>query len=149
MSRTAGSQGSGEGHLRPAGAGAVDGAGGPSASDHRYPLMEGPEVARRMGSASGALFVARGLSSMDVTKSSIAEFGTQGFGVRSLLEPRHPREYVGVDVARGAGADVVTDVARGERFGANRFDVVVSSEQPTSVRGEFRGNRSRRTPNCA
>jgi SAM-dependent methyltransferase len=109
--------------------GAADGGDVRTAAAQRHPLMERPVVGHRMGNASGVLFVARCLSSTDVANSSIVEFGSQGFGVRSLLEAWHPREYVGVDVAPGRGVDVVTDVTTaGDRFGANRFDLVVSTE---------------------
>jgi SAM-dependent methyltransferase len=56
-------------------------------------------------------------------------------GLRSVLEHYGPAEYVGVDLVAGSGVDVV---CRGEdlveRFGKERFDVVVATEVLEHVR---------------
>ncbi len=50
-------------------------------------------------------------------------------GVRSLLESWRPSEYVGIDIAPGPGVDIVCPAEQlRERFGPDRFDIVVSTE---------------------
>ena len=49
--------------------------------------------------------------------------------LRSLVESYYPAEYIGVDIAKGPGVDVIgkaEDIL--ERFGKESFDIVISTE---------------------
>jgi SAM-dependent methyltransferase len=59
--------------------------------------------------------------------------------VRPLVTSFGPTEYVGVDLTRGPGVDEVCEVTRlVDRFGAETFDVVLSTEMLEHVR-DWRG----------
>lgn len=68
---------------------------------------------------------------MDVGKMRVLEVGSMNVNgsVRPHVESLEPREYVGVDIGPGAGVDRVVS-AHGllEAFGAEAFDVVISTE---------------------
>lgn len=55
--------------------------------------------------------------------------------LRSFIEGNSPRTYIGVDIMRGPGVDVVCDASETEeRFGTEAFDVVISTELLEHVR---------------
>lgn len=55
--------------------------------------------------------------------------------VRSDTEALGPRRYVGVDIRRGVGVDIVCPAERLlEQFGAARFDIVVATEVVEHIR---------------
>lgn len=48
---------------------------------------------------------------------------------RTILEPMHPREYLGVDMEAGPGVDEICEVKElTHRYGQKQFDIVVSTE---------------------
>ena len=80
---------------------------------------------------SCVLFVGSHLTPRDVKGKSVLEVGSYDVngGVRSLLNNWEPGEYIGVDIDEGPGVDIVCDASHlVNRFGKNRFDIVLSTE---------------------
>lgn len=76
-------------------------------------------------------FVRQNISPADVAGREVLEVGS--FDVngspRGIVEPMGPARYIGVDLAPGPGVDEVCDASTLELlFGANSFDVVLSTE---------------------
>ncbi len=81
--------------------------------------------------ASCVIFGARNLSREEISGKRVLEVGSCNVngGLRSLLEDWRPRKYVGVDIEKGPGVDVVCNAEDLlEVFGRNSFDVVISTE---------------------
>lgn len=71
------------------------------------------------------------LSTEDVRGREVLEVGSRDYNgtVRGVVEPLGPARYVGVDMLAGPGVDVVSRAeALVGRFGADSFDLVVSTE---------------------
>jgi SAM-dependent methyltransferase len=67
----------------------------------------------------------------DVRGRDVLEVGARDYNgtVRSVIEPFEPARYVGVDMLAGPGVDVVAKAeALVDHFGADSFDVVISTE---------------------
>jgi len=80
-------------------------------------------------SESCILFGARTLSPGDVLQKSILEVGARGVGLKPLIVSWRPKEYIGVDIRAGPNVDSVVPAAHlVERFGPDRFDLVISTE---------------------
>jgi SAM-dependent methyltransferase len=76
-------------------------------------------------------FEKRSIRRQEVTGKSVLEVGSLDVNgsFRFLMEQFHPRNYVGVDICSGPGVDEVCPAERlVERFGAESFDIVVSTE---------------------
>jgi SAM-dependent methyltransferase len=75
------------------------------------------------------LFGTRNLYDEEMRGKDILEVGsydTNG-SLRPFVESRYPRSYVGIDVARGKGVDVLAD-AENLPFKPESFDVILSTE---------------------
>jgi 2-polyprenyl-3-methyl-5-hydroxy-6-metoxy-1,4-benzoquinol methylase len=82
-------------------------------------------------------FGEKNLTAADVRGKRVIEIGS--YDVNGSLRPyvmsMKPAEYVGVDIAKGYGVDVVCSAEHlRERFGDERFDVVISTEMIEHVR---------------
>ena len=76
-------------------------------------------------------FLRKELRSEDVFGKSVLEVGSynENGSIRPFVESLKPKEYIGADLKRGAGVDVICDVSKLiTGFGINRFDVVISTE---------------------
>jgi len=83
------------------------------------------------------IFGAKNLTREEVRGKSVIELGSYDMNgsLRPLLESWGPAEYVGVDIVEGSGVDVVCraeDIV--EKFGKERFDIVISTELLEHVR---------------
>ncbi len=82
-------------------------------------------------------FGQRNLGSADVLGKRVVEIGSYDVNgsLRQYVTSLKPTEYVGVDIVRGYGVDVVCSAEKlRERFGDERFDVVISTEMIEHVR---------------
>jgi SAM-dependent methyltransferase len=82
-------------------------------------------------------FVRRHLTPTDVAGHVVLEVGSRDVNgsVRPDIESLGPATYLGVDIVPGPRVDEVCDVARlVERYGAESFDIVVSTELLEHVR---------------
>lgn len=71
------------------------------------------------------------LTATDVRDHRVLEVGSMNINgsLREHVEPLGPAAYIGVDFMPGAGVDVVCDASNlVEQFGAESFDVVISTE---------------------
>jgi SAM-dependent methyltransferase len=81
-------------------------------------------------------FVARALDTTEVRGKAVLEVGALDFNgsVRPAVEALGPASYIGVDLESGPGVDEVCDAsALVERFKADAFDVVISTEMVEHV----------------
>lgn len=84
-----------------------------------------------MCNVAGVVFAASTLSRDEVEGKRVLEVGSHDVNgsLRPILTAWHPAEYVGVDLAAGPGVDVVCPAEQlVARFGAARFDVLISTE---------------------
>ena len=82
-------------------------------------------------------FAEQHLTAERVTGRRVLEVGAQNVNgsARPHVERHAPAEYTGVDIARGPGVDVICDIgALAERFGEERFDLVLCTEVLEHVR---------------
>jgi SAM-dependent methyltransferase len=80
---------------------------------------------------AGLVFVAQSLGRPEVEGKRVIELGSKDeYGVtRRLLTPYGPSEYIGVDIQRGKGVDVVCAAEESVgKFGRRVFDVAVATE---------------------
>ena len=71
------------------------------------------------------------LQEEDICGQRVIEVGSLDVNgsLRPMVESFSPREYIGVDMQMGRGVDQICDAAHLlNRFGSNRFDVVISTE---------------------
>ena len=90
-----------------------------------------------MCNSSCIAFGARNLGPAEIAGKRVLEVGARDVNgsLRPALEILGPAEYMGVDIAPGRGVDVLCPVEDLlERFGEERFDVVVSTELLEHVR---------------
>jgi SAM-dependent methyltransferase len=76
-------------------------------------------------------FLIERIDESDVRGLEVLEVGSQDVNgsPRTVIVPRGPKKYVGVDFAKGRGVDVVLDVKDlTTHFGVDWFDVVISTE---------------------
>ena len=84
-----------------------------------------------MCNASCILFGALNLKPEDIQGKRVIEAGSCDINgsLRALVKSYHPCEYIGIDIERGPGVDIVCraeDIL--DRFGKESFDVVISTE---------------------
>ena len=82
-------------------------------------------------------FVRRHLSVEEVENREVLEVGALNINgsVRPLVCALRPKSYVGVDLKAGPGVDEICDAAQlVQRFGASRFDLLISTELLEHVR---------------
>jgi len=83
------------------------------------------------------IFGARSLATEEIKGKSVLELGSRDVNgsLRSIINAWAPEHYVGVDIVKGPGVDVVCDVEGiAERFGQESFDIVISTEMVEHVR---------------
>ena len=86
---------------------------------------------------SCVIFGAKNLSAEDIKGKKVLEVGACDYAnsLRLIVEAYHPSEYVGVDMKKGPGVDVVCNAENlVERFGKDSFDVVISTGTLEHVR---------------
>lgn len=87
-------------------------------------------------------YLKKNASDAEVRGKSVLEVGSGDVNgtPREVFAPLAPNEYIGVDAAPGPCVDVVAD-ATGlvKRFGAGRFDIVISTEMLEHV-SDWRGS---------
>jgi len=84
-----------------------------------------------MCNLSCILFGAKNLTKEEVWGKKVIEIGSYDWNgsLRSFIESLEPAEYVGVDIEKGPGVNVICDAENiVERFGEQSFDVVLSTE---------------------
>lgn len=94
-----------------------------------------------MCNVSCILFGGIHLKEEEIKGKRIIEVGSSDVNgsLRPLLESYKPKEYVGVDIINGPGVDIVCNAEEiVNKFGKERFDVVVSTELLEHVR-DWRG----------
>ena len=77
------------------------------------------------------MFAIRNLSRDEVEGKRVIEFGSLDVNgsLRPFIELLKPAEYVGIDIEKGPGVDIVCNAEDAlERFGEESFDVVISTE---------------------
>lgn len=82
-------------------------------------------------------FASRAITSDDVEGKRVLEVGALDVNgsLRQMLQKHQPHEFIGVDIASGPGVDKVCDAGDlASTFGAESFDVVVSTEMIEHVR---------------
>lgn len=82
-------------------------------------------------------FGEKNLTRSEIEGKRVIEIGSydQNGSLRSHVESLHPAEYIGVDIAKGYGVDIVcTGEEVRERFKDESFDMVVSTELMEHVR---------------
>jgi len=80
---------------------------------------------------AGLAWIADVLADDEVCGRTILEVGSQDVNgsPRPALEARRPKSYLGVDITPGPGVDECLNADRLlERFGADAFDIVISTE---------------------
>lgn len=90
-----------------------------------------------MCNANCILFGALNLSSKEVTKKKVIEIGACDVNgsLRQLIQSWEPKLYVGVDIEKGKGVDVICSVEELlDHFGPRQFDVVIATEVLEHVR---------------
>jgi SAM-dependent methyltransferase len=90
-----------------------------------------------MCNAYGILFAFINLKQEDIQDKKIIEVGSKDVNgsVRPLLEYYKPKQYIGVDISKGLGVDIVCNAERLlDKFQPNSFDVVISTEMLEHVR---------------
>jgi SAM-dependent methyltransferase len=82
-------------------------------------------------------FIRRNLNEEDIRGRPVIEVGALDINgsARPIVEAFHPGCYIGVDIEKGPGVDEICD-ARNlvERFGHNRFELLISTELLEHVR---------------
>jgi SAM-dependent methyltransferase len=76
-------------------------------------------------------FIASRLSNQDIAGKKVLEIGALQVygGARACIESRQPAEYIGVDVEKGPGVDLVCDAEKlMDIFSDESFDIVYSTE---------------------
>ena len=77
------------------------------------------------------VFGSKNLKETEVKGASVIEIGSRNVngGLRQHIESLNPVEYIGVDIVKGNGVDVICDAENiVAQFGPERFDIVVSTE---------------------
>lgn len=80
---------------------------------------------------SGIQFGTINLTSAEIQEKRVLEIGAMDVNgsLRKTIELFCPNEYIGVDIERGSGVDVVCGAEEIlEKFGAESFDAVISTE---------------------
>lgn len=76
-------------------------------------------------------FGAINLSEKEINNKRVIEIGSNNVngGLRSIIESWNPSEYIGVDIERGSGVDVICSAENVVNvFGKESFDIVISTE---------------------
>jgi SAM-dependent methyltransferase len=76
-------------------------------------------------------FALENLTPEEVEGRTVLEVGSRDVtgSFRKLIERWHPRSYVGVDIEKGQGVDVICAAEKlVQKFGQDKFDIVVSTE---------------------
>jgi SAM-dependent methyltransferase len=77
------------------------------------------------------------MSKEEVEGREVVEIGARDVNgsIRPVIENWHPKKYVGVDIEKGKGVDVVCDAEKVlDKFGKESFDIVISNEMLEHVR---------------
>jgi len=94
-----------------------------------------------MCSVTSLVFCLSKLLPSEVAGKHVLELGARDVNgsVRPVVETWHPASYLGVDLEPGTGVDLVLDARELlDRFGAERFDVVIATEILEHIR-DWRG----------
>lgn len=84
-----------------------------------------------MCDVSGIVFGAKNLTKEEIKGKRVIEVGSYDVNgsLRPIVESWGPAEYIGVDIEKGPGVDVVCNAENIiEKFGKESFDVVISTE---------------------
>lgn len=90
-----------------------------------------------MCNAACILFGAKNLTRQEIKGKKVIELGSLDIhgSLRPLIEAYKPFSYIGVDLVKGRGVDVVWDVENLlDRFEKESFDVIISTELIEHVR---------------
>ena len=82
-------------------------------------------------------FGAINLKKADIEGKTVLEIGSNNIngGIGNYVKSLSPKKYVGIDIVKGSGVDIVCNVEDiVEKFGENSFDVVISTEVIEHVR---------------
>jgi len=83
------------------------------------------------------LFGTKNLYDDEIRNRRVLEVGSRDANgsLRPFIESRRPEKYVGVDIAEGAGVDIICDAEKLlERFQVESFDIIISTELLEHVR---------------
>jgi predicted SAM-dependent methyltransferase len=84
-----------------------------------------------MCNATGVIFGATSLTRQEIEGKKIIEIGSYDVNgsLRSIIESSNPAKYIGVDIEKGPGVDVVCDAGDVvKKFGKESFDIVIATE---------------------
>jgi len=86
---------------------------------------------------SCVIFGASNLSKEEIQGKRVIELGSYDVNgsLRTYVKSLNPSEYIGVDIKKGPGVDIVCDAENiVDKFGNEAFDVVISTELLEHVR---------------
>jgi len=90
-----------------------------------------------MCNISCIIFGARNLTREEVEGKRVIEVGSYDVNgsLRPIIELLKPAEYIGVDIRKGPGVDIICNAENlVERFGKETFDIVISTELLEHIR---------------
>lgn len=76
-------------------------------------------------------FVKNNLSKNEIKGKRVLEIGSRNVNgsVRPYVEKNQPKEYIGIDIRKGDGVDIICDVNNIQKqFGTESFDIIIATE---------------------